>query len=57
MIDGEIKRIIEKRTSGPRVLTGQRDVLETLSGRLLEKEVIEGDELRELMEAGATNGA
>ena len=40
-----------------RVLAERRTTLDELSVRLLEKEVIEGDELRQLVEAGATNGA
>jgi cell division protease FtsH len=50
LIDSEIKRLIEIAESRAReILSGRRDVLDTLSERLLVKEVIEGDELRELI--------
>ncbi|MBI3263076.1 MAG: hypothetical protein HYZ58_07990, partial [Acidobacteria bacterium] len=46
----EVKRIVEEAHAlARRVLSDRREVLESLSHRLLEKEVIEGDELRELM--------
>src|SRR5690606_38075415 len=49
-IDGEIKRIIDDaHETALRVLRERRDVLDELSTRLLEREVIEGDELRELL--------
>jgi cell division protease FtsH len=50
VIDGEVKRLVQSaETEARRILTERRDVLETLSERLLEKEVIEGDELRQIM--------
>jgi cell division protease FtsH len=53
LIDSEVKRIITTAEAAARsVLMDKRDILDTLSERLLEKEVIEGDELRELL--GAT---
>jgi cell division protease FtsH len=53
LIDSEVKRIITTAEAAARgVLLDKRDILDTLSERLLEKEVIEGDELRDLL--GAT---
>ena len=50
IIDAEVKQIIAAAESeARRVLTERRDVLDVLSERLLEKEVIEGDELRDLL--------
>jgi cell division protease FtsH len=50
LIDGEIKRIMTDAHEQARaVLRAHREVLDTLSERLLVKEVIEGDELRELL--------
>jgi cell division protease FtsH len=50
VIDSEVKRLIESAESeARRILTERRGILDTLSGRLLVKEVIEGEELRELM--------
>jgi cell division protease FtsH len=50
VIDAEIKRIIESAEyQARRILSDRRAELETLSLRLLEKEVIEGEELRELI--------
>jgi cell division protease FtsH len=49
-IDAEVKRIIGEATNAARgVLRDRRPVLDTLSERLLEKEVIEADELRSIM--------
>jgi cell division protease FtsH len=49
-IDAEVKRILtEAHTDARRVLRERRDILDQLAARLLEKEVIEGDELRELL--------
>jgi cell division protease FtsH len=49
-IDGELKRIIgQAETTARQILTERRATLDTLSERLLEKEVIEGDELRRLV--------
>jgi cell division protease FtsH len=50
LIDGEVKRLVsEAEGTARRVLTGQRSNLDVLSERLLEKEVIEGDELRAVL--------
>jgi cell division protease FtsH len=50
LIDEEIKRIMtDAHEQARRVLRDHREVLDTLSERLLVKEVIEGDELRELL--------
>jgi cell division protease FtsH len=49
-IDAEVKRIIGEAANTARgVLLDRRPVLETLSERLLEKEVIEADELKAIM--------
>ena len=49
-IDAEIKRIMtDAHTLARTVLDGRREILETVARRLLEKEVIEGDELREII--------
>ena len=49
-IDAEVKRLLEgAHGSARRILSGQRQLLEAVTRRLLEKEVIEGDELRELI--------
>ena len=53
-IDAEVKRIMtDAHTQARRLLDARSGVLETLARRLLEKEVIEGEELRALMEEGA----
>ena len=51
VIDAEVKRIIAdgRRPTRTRLLTEHREVLDALSERLLEKEVIEGDELRAML--------
>jgi cell division protease FtsH len=50
LIDGEVKRILtEAHATARRVLTGRRDALELVARRLLEKEVMEGGELRMLL--------
>ena len=49
-IDAEVRRLLEEaHDTARRVLTERRPLLETVTRRLLEKEVIEGDELRELV--------
>ena len=51
-IDAEIKRIMtEAHDTARTVLTDHRDKLETVTRRLLEVEVMEGDELRSLLES------
>ena len=50
VIDAEVKRLVQTAEAQARsILNDRREVLGTLSERLLEKEVIEGDELRQLM--------
>ena len=50
LIDAEIKRILtDAHNKAREVLTGQRDKLEQVTRRLLEIEVMEGDELRRLL--------
>ena len=49
-IDAEVKRILTAaHDDARRVLRERKDILDQLSARLLDKEVIEGDELRELL--------
>jgi cell division protease FtsH len=49
-IDSEIKRIMtEAHNSARTVLADHRGTLETVANRLLQKEVIEGDELRQII--------
>ncbi len=49
-IDAEIKRIMtDAHEQARRTLRNRRDVLDTVANRLLEKEVIEGEELRQLL--------
>jgi cell division protease FtsH len=51
MIDAEVKRIMtEAHQEARRILTEQRDTLEKVTRRLLEVEVMEGDELRRIMQ-------
>jgi cell division protease FtsH len=50
LIDAEIKRILTDAHDKARdILTSQRDKLETVTRRLLQVEVMEGDELRRLL--------
>jgi cell division protease FtsH len=52
-IDAEIKRLIgEAEGTATRVLTERRDALDDLTAHLLEKEVIEGDEIRRRLGVG-----
>src|SRR4029077_14133272 len=49
-IDAEIKRILtDAHDTAPRILTAQRQDLEAVTKRLLEIEVMEGDELRAIL--------
>jgi cell division protease FtsH len=49
-IDSEVKRIItESHESARRILRERREILDVLTARLLEKEVIEADELKAIM--------
>jgi cell division protease FtsH len=50
VIDGEVRRLISSAQDRARhILTERRETLDRLSERLLEKEVVEGEELRELI--------
>ena len=50
LIDSEVKRIMTDAHDEARaILTARRDLLETVTRRLLEIEVMEGDQLRQLM--------
>lgn len=49
-IDAEVKKFIEEAQAAVRVLLNdKRDKLETLAGRLLEKELVEKEELQEIL--------
>jgi cell division protease FtsH len=49
-IDGEVKRILfEAHDRARGILRDRKDILDELSARLLDREVIEGDELRALL--------
>jgi cell division protease FtsH len=55
-IDSEIERILtDAHNTARRVLTDHRDKLELITRRLLEVEVMEGDELRALLAAAPTS--
>jgi cell division protease FtsH len=50
LIDAEVKRIMtDAHTTAHDILTGQRDLLEKVTRQLLEVEVMEGDQLRDIM--------
>ena len=50
-IDDEVKMLVtEAHNEARRILLEKRDVLETVTRRLLENEVMEGEELRHIME-------
>jgi cell division protease FtsH len=50
LIDAEVKRIMtDAHVEARRVLTEHREQLETVTRRLLEQEVMEGDELRQML--------
>jgi cell division protease FtsH len=50
LIDSEVKRIMTDAHSTARdILTAQRDMLESVTRQLLEVEVMEGDQLRDIM--------
>jgi cell division protease FtsH len=52
LIDEEVKTIVsDSHTEARRILRDKRDLLEQVTRRLLEKEVMEGDELRAILEA------
>jgi len=50
LIDSEVKRIMtDAHVEARRILSTHRDELETVTRRLLEQEVMEGDDLRVLL--------
>jgi cell division protease FtsH len=54
VIDAEVKRLLAAaEAEARRVLAEQRHVLDALADRLLEKEVVEGDELRQMLPPAA----
>jgi cell division protease FtsH len=56
-IDNAVKQLLaQAHQTARQVLRERRDVLDRVSARLLEKEVIEADELRSLLDDAATNG-
>jgi len=58
VIDAEIRRIISTaEATARRVLTDQRATLDALSERLLDKEVVEGEELRAMLAPAETADA
>jgi cell division protease FtsH len=49
-IDEEVRMLVtEAHNDARRILLDRRDILETVTRRLLEKEVMEGDELRAIL--------
>jgi cell division protease FtsH len=53
-IDAEVTRLVtEAHDTARRILTGRRPDLENVTARLLEVEVMEGDELRKILDAKA----
>jgi cell division protease FtsH len=53
-IDAEVRRLVMAAEASARaILEARRDVMATLSDRLLEREVVEGDELRALLTPSA----
>ena len=55
LIDSEVKRIVtDAHHEARRILREQREMLERVTRRLLEKEVMEGDELRRMIAAEPT---
>jgi cell division protease FtsH len=53
-IDAEIKRILsEAHATARQILSDNRDKLDNVTRRLLEVEVMEGDELRQILTPGA----
>jgi len=54
LIDAEVKRIMtDAHNTARHILTGRRDQLEAVTRRLLEVEVMEGDELRSILGSSA----
>jgi len=52
IIDAEVKRIVSSAEGeARRILSEKRGLLDALTARLLEKEVVEGDELRQMLAA------
>ena len=55
LIDAEVKQLVTvAHQEARRILREQRDILERVTRRLLEKEVMEGDELRPMIAAEPT---
>ena len=49
-IDREVRALVDRaHDRALEILHGNRELLETIAGRILEKEVIEGDELKDLL--------
>jgi cell division protease FtsH len=58
LIDSEVKQLVTfSHQEARRILREQRDILERVTRRLLEKEVMEGDELRVMIAAEPTTQA
>jgi cell division protease FtsH len=55
LIDAEVKQIVSHaHQEARRILREQRELLERVTRRLLEQEVMEGEELRAMIAAGPT---
>jgi cell division protease FtsH len=55
LIDAEVKRIIDQaHREARRILTDNRELLESITRRLLEREVMEGEELRSIIQGAST---
>ena len=53
VVDAEIKRLIaEAESTATRILTERRDTMDDLTAHLLEKEVLDGDEIRRRLGVG-----
>ena len=51
-IDAEVRRIMtEAHNEARRILRNKREMLETVTRQLLEQEIMEGDQLRQLLQA------
>jgi cell division protease FtsH len=56
-IDQEVTKIIElARSRAAQILAEHQEQLKTLAHRLLEKEVVEGEELREMLKESGSPG-
>ncbi len=57
-IDREVRALVDRaHDRALEILHGNRELLETIAGRILEKEVIEGDELKDLLSSSTLPAA